>query len=149
MDKVIKGDVVPAGTKVCVVVSRWNELVTKALLEGALDELSKASVEVTVVHVPGTWEIPLVIKNASKDFAGFVALGCILQGQTSHGTILGGDVSGALMNLQVELGKPIGYGILTPDTPEQALDRAGMKHGNKGREATLAMLEMVSVLRQL
>lgn len=134
-----------------MVVSRWNELVTKQLEEGALDELGEADAQVTVVHVPGTWEIPVAIEAYVTKHApdAVVALGCILQGQTTHGTILGGDVSGTLMRLQLELKTPIAYGILTPDTLDQALDRAGMKHGNKGREAAQAALSMISVKDQI
>ena len=78
-----------------------------------------------------------------------VTLGCILQGQTPHAALLAGDVGGALMGLQTETGVPIGWGILTPDDQSQALDRAGLKYGNKGREATQAALDALSVLRQL
>lgn len=141
------------GKRFAIVVSRWNELVTKELLEGALAELKRyGDPEVEVVHVPGTWEIPPVVRalltRESKPQA-VIALGCILQGQTPHAKLLGADVGAALMNLQVETGVPIAWGVLTPDTQEQALDRAGMKHGNKGREAAQAAVEMVSVLEQV
>lgn len=131
-------------------VSRWNELVTKELLAGALDELNGLNAEVTVVHVPGTWEIPVAVRAllASKP-DGVVALGCILQGQTPHAQLLGGDVGGALMGLQTETGVPIAWGILTPDNQDQALDRAGLKFGNKGREAARAAVEMADVLAQI
>ena len=141
------------GKRVAIVVSRWNELVTKELLAGALDELKRyGDPKVTVVHVPGTWEIPPVV---SKLLAGdpkpdaVIALGCILQGQTPHAAILGGDVGGALMNLQVQHRTPVAWGILTPDTQDQALDRAGLKFGNKGREAALAAVETMDVLSKL
>ena len=142
-----------AGRRVAIVVSRWNELVTKELLAGALDELRRyGDPEVTVVHVPGTWEVPPVVArlltSVEKPDA-VVALGCILQGQTPHAAILGGDVGGALMALQVEHQVPVAWGILTPDTQEQGLDRAGLKMGNKGREAALAAIETMSVLRSL
>ena len=142
-----------AGRRVAVVVSRWNELVTKELLAGALDELRRyGDPEVTVVHVPGTWEIPPVVArlltSVEKPDA-VIALGCILQGQTPHAAILGGDVGGALMSLQVEHQIPVAWGILTPDTQEQGLDRAGLKMGNKGREAALAAIETMSVLGKL
>jgi 6,7-dimethyl-8-ribityllumazine synthase len=136
-----------------IVVSRWNELVTKELLDGALDEFKRYSVTaIEVVSVPGCWEIPLAVKKVltRKDPPqGVVALGCILQGQTTHATLLGGDTAGALMTLQVEYCVPIAWGILTPETSEQALDRAGMKLGNKGREAVGAVIEMASLMDQL
>ena len=137
------------GKKVAIIVSRWNELVTKALLEGATDTLQSAGItDITVAHVPGTWEIPVVAQKLLKDHDGVVALGCILQGATTHAALLAGDVSGALMNLQMETGKPITWGILTPESQEQALERAGMKLGNKGREAAGALLEVLSILDQ-
>lgn len=141
------------GKRFTIVVSRWNELVTKQLLEGALDELEVHGAEnVEVVHVPGTWEMPVAIaallKRENRPDA-VVALGCILQGQTTHAKLLGADVGSALMSLQTEYGVPISWGVLTPDTMEQALERAGMKHGNKGREAALAAIEMASLLDNL
>lgn len=139
-----------AGKKFAVVVSRWNELITKELLEGALEALKRhGDPEVNVVHVPGTWEIPVAVKallDSKAPPAAVVALGCIMQGQTSHAKLLGGDVGSALMHLQMTTGVPIAWGILTPDTQEQALERAGLKHGNKGREAALAAIEMASVV---
>jgi 6,7-dimethyl-8-ribityllumazine synthase len=142
-----------SGKRFAIVVSRWNELITKELLAGALDELRRhGDPEVTVIHVPGTWEIPVAVKGLLNQEAapdGIVALGCILQGQTAHAKLLAGDVGSALMGLQVSTGIPIAWGILTPDTPEQALDRAGLKLGNKGREAAQAVIELASALEQL
>lgn len=141
------------GPRIAVVVSRWNEFVTKELLEGALDELARGGVtEIQTFWVPGTWEIPVICRKLLQSSAkpdAIVALGCILQGQTSHAVLLGGDVSSALMGLQVSSGVPIAWGVLTPENAEQAIDRAGMKHGNKGREAALAALEMVEVLEKI
>ncbi len=141
------------GKRFAIVVSRWNEFVTKQLLEGALDELERhGQPDVEVVHVPGTWEIPAAVNgliSGKQKPTAVIALGCILQGETPHAKLLGGEVSGALMSLQTSQGIPIAWGILTPDTAEQAIDRAGMKHGNKGREAALAAIEMASVLEQL
>lgn len=136
-----------------IVVSRWNEFVTKQLLEGALNELERhGQPDVQVVHVPGTWEIPAAVRklvDSDKRPDAVIALGCILQGETPHARLLGGEVSSALMAIQRELAFPVAWGVLTPDSAEQAIDRAGMKHGNKGREAALAAIEMVSVLEQL
>jgi 6,7-dimethyl-8-ribityllumazine synthase len=142
-----------SGKRFAIVVSRWNELVTKELLAGALAELKRyGDPEVTIVHTPGTWEIPPVVKaiiSSPHPPHGVIALGCIMQGQTAHAKLLGSDVGGALMALQTEHGVPIAWGILTPDTQEQALERAGLKSGNKGREAACAVVEMASVLEQL
>ncbi|MFY9235410.1 MAG: 6,7-dimethyl-8-ribityllumazine synthase [Fimbriimonadaceae bacterium] len=141
------------GLRFAIVVSRWNEFVTKELLEGAKDELARhGNPEVMVVHVPGTWEIPV----AARSIAGgnwkpdaIIALGCIIQGQTPHAAILGGDVGSALMSLQTATGIPIAWGVLTPDSQDQALDRAGLKMGHKGREAALAAIEMANLIAQL
>jgi 6,7-dimethyl-8-ribityllumazine synthase len=137
------------GKRFAIVVSRWNELVTKQLLEGAVAELNRCgSPEVEVVHVPGTWEIATAVRALLEQEDrpdAVIALGCILQGQTTHAGLLGSDVSSALMNLQLQYGVPIAWGVLTPETLEQALDRAGGKHGNKGREAAQAAIEMASL----
>ena len=140
------------GKKIGIVVSRWNEFITKQLLEGALSQLDQCGVEdVTVAHVPGTWELPMAAFEMVKSgkVNGIVALGCILQGATPHAKMLAEDVSAALMKLQLETSTPIGWGVLTPDTQEQAIERSGMKLGNKGREAALACLEMVDLLQQI
>jgi 6,7-dimethyl-8-ribityllumazine synthase len=153
--KEIQGRLDAAGKRIAIVVSRWNELVTKELLEGALSELRRCgNPEVEVIHVPGTWEMPVVVKALVTRPADrlpncVIALGCILQGQTPHAKLLGSDVGGALMSLQLAHGIPIAWGVLTPDTQDQALDRAGMKFGNKGREAAQAAIEAASVLDQI
>lgn len=149
----IHGRMEASNRRFAIVVSRWNEMVTKELLAGALDELRRfGDPEVTVVHVPGTWEMPPVVKKLvggdSRPDA-VIALGCILQGQTPHAKLLGADVGAALMSIQVESGVPVAWGVLTPDTQDQALDRAGMKFGNKGREAAQAAIELVSVLERI
>lgn len=144
-----------SGKRFAIVVSRWNELVTKELLSGALDELRRfGNPAVEVVHVPGTWEMaPIVKRLVTREEKvrphAVIALGCILQGATAHAGLLGSDVSSALMALQVESGVPITWGVLTPDSVEQALDRAGMKHGNKGREAAAAAIEAANLLERL
>jgi len=141
-----------AGKRIGVVVGRWNELVTKELLEGALETLrSHGDPEVILVRVPGAWEIPPAVRGliVHRHVHAVVALGCILQGATPHAAQLAGDVGGALMRLQTETGVPISWGVLTPETQEQALERAGMKLGNKGREAAAAAVEMASLLAQI
>lgn len=152
--KRIEGQATGKGIRATVIVSRWNEFVTKDLLDGALDELRKTGcTSVEVIHVPGTWEMPpataAVLTRAEGKPDVVIAVGCVIMGQTAHGRLLSGDVSSALMRLQVEHKTPIGWAVLTPDSSEQAIDRAGMKMGNKGREAVLAALELADVLRQL
>ena len=140
------------GLRFAVIVSRWNELITKELLAGATDELSRhGAKDVEIVHVPGAWEIPAAAKGVvdGNSADAIVALGCILQGETPHAKLLSIDVAAGLMNLQIQSGIPISWGILTPDTQEQALDRSGLKLGNKGREAALAAIEMANLLKSL
>lgn len=140
-----------SGLRVAVLVSRWNELVTSMLLAGALDELARHScTDVTVVHVPGAWEIPVVAAEAVRSGAqAVVALGCIIQGATGHAGQLAREVGDALVRLQTESGVPVAWGVLTPENQEQAFERAGLKLGNKGREAALAAIETASVLGQM
>ena len=140
------------GASVGIVVSRWNELATEELLRGALDELKQmGDPAVTLVRVPGSWEIPLAATALAQreGISGIICLGCILQGATNHAAMLGGDVAGSLMNLQLSTGIPVAWGVLTPENQDQALERAGMKLGNKGREAAAALAEMVTLLPQL
>lgn len=150
----VKGQMDAKGKRFAVVVSRWNELITKELQAGAVEALQQhGDPAVEVISVPGTWEIPVAVKalleRKKNRPDGIIALGCILQGQTTHAQLLSGDVSSALMGMQVATGVPVTWGILTPDTAEQALDRAGMKHGNKGREAALAAIEMANLVAAL
>lgn len=141
--------------RIAVVVSRWNEFITKELLAGATDELDRhGAVNVQVVQVPGAWEVPAAAKALIDLPDGdrpdsIVALGCILQGETPHARLLSIDVALGLMNLQIQSGIPISWGILTPDTQEQALERSGLKLGNKGREAALAAIEMANLIKSL
>lgn len=142
-----------SGKRFAVIVSRWNEYVTEKLLEGALDELKRHGAEdVQVIRVPGTWEIApaaiALIEGPNKPDA-VVALGCILQGATVHAQLLAKEVSEGLMRIQTERGVPVAWGVLTPDDQAQAIERAGMKLGNKGREAALAALEMASLTQDL
>lgn len=138
------------GKSYAIVVSRWNELVTNALVQGAHDVLSATSpARIEVLAVPGAWEIPVAVKALleSGKFDAIVALGCIIQGATPHAALLAADVSVALMRLQTETGIPVAWGVLTPDTQEQALERAGLKMGNKGREAALSAIEMANLVK--
>lgn len=147
--KTVEARIDAAGKTFGVVVSRWNELVTKELLEGALDTLrSHGDPEVVLVRVPGTWEIPVAARALieKRKVDAVVALGCILQGATPHAQLLASDVGSALMGLQTQTGVPVSWGVLTPETQDQALDRAGLKMGNKGREAALAAIEMSSIV---
>ncbi len=140
-----------SGKRIGIVVSRWNELVVQMLLDGAVDTLrGHGGPETTVAYVPGTWETPIAAKAmVDAGYDGVIVLGCILQGATTHAQMLAEDVSKSLMQIQLESGVPVTWGVLTPETQEQALERAGLKLGNKGREAALAAIEMIDVLGQI
>lgn len=146
-----QGKIDSNGLRLAIVVSRWNELITKELLEGAIDEAHRyGSPELEICHVPGAWEIPfaaarLAARAPKTRPSAIIAIGCVLQGATTHASMLIADVSAALMRLQIESGIPVSWGILTPETQEQALERSGLKLGNKGREAMQAAIEMANL----
>ncbi len=137
-----------------IVISRFNSALTDRLLEGALDCLRRHGVpdtNIVVVKVPGAWEIPLAAKRLAKseDIDAVIALGAVIRGATPHFEYVAAEVSKGLANIALELEKPITFGIITADTLEQAIERAGTKLGNKGWEAALAAIEMVEVLNAL
>jgi 6,7-dimethyl-8-ribityllumazine synthase len=152
--RTIEGHLDAKGLKVALVVARWNELVTARLLDGALDALIRhgaAASDLTVVKVPGSWEVPLVAgKLAATDaYDAVVALGCLVRGETPHFDLLAAEAAKGLAQAAAASGKPVLFGVLTCDTMEQALDRAGGKAGNKGWDAATAAIEMVSLYRRL
>ncbi len=150
----IEGDLSAAGMKFAIVVSRWNAVVTDRLLDGALDALLRSGAgraDVEVVRVPGAWEIPAAARtlaNAGRAHA-IVALGCLLRGETAHYEAIYNEVARGIGQSQQETGIPHSFGVLTCETLEQALNRAGIKAGNKGFEAALAAVEMASLRKKL
>lgn len=150
----IEGKTAAGDERYAIVVSRFNELVTKRLLEGAIDTLACHNVardRITIAWVPGAFELPIVAKKlaASGAHAAVCCLGAVVQGETTHHEYINQQVSSALMRIGLETGVPVLFGVLTCSSMEQALARAGGKVGNKGCEAALAAIEMVSVLRQV
>jgi len=150
----IDGDLGAQGMKFAIVVARWNAVVTERLLEGALDALLRSGAlraDIDVVRVPGAWEIPA----AARTLAGLgkvdalVTLGCLLRGETAHYEAIYNEVARGIGLSQQATGIPHSFGVLTCETLEQALNRAGIKAGNKGFEAALAAIEMVSLTRKL
>jgi 6,7-dimethyl-8-ribityllumazine synthase len=144
----------PGDEQYAIVVARWNELVTRRLLDGAVEAFRGRGVadrRLTVVWVPGSFEIPIVAERLakSKKYAAVCCLGAVIQGETSHHEYINQQVAAAIMRAGVESGVPVLFGVLTCASMEQALERAGGKVGNKGSEAALAALDLVSVLRQL
>jgi 6,7-dimethyl-8-ribityllumazine synthase len=153
----VEGDLSAEGMKFAIVVARWNAVITDRLLEGALDALVRSGArrsDIEVVRVPGAWEIP----NAARTIANrgavdavdaIVTLGCLLRGETAHYEAIYNEVARGIGQSQQETGIPHSFGVLTCETLEQALDRAGIKAGNKGFEAATAAIEMVSLRRKL
>ena len=137
-----------------VVASRFNEPIVKKLVDGALDALVKHGVsfdDIDVVWVPGAWELPLASRwlLASERYDGVVAVGAVIRGDTAHFEYIAGEMSRGLADASADSETPIGFGVLTCDTDEQAEARAGGEHGNKGWDAALAALEMVDLLNRL
>jgi 6,7-dimethyl-8-ribityllumazine synthase len=150
----MEGDLSAAGMKFAIVVARWNAVITERLLDAALDALLRSGAkraDIEVVRVPGAWEIPSAartIANLGKVDA-IVTLGCLLRGETAHYEAIYNEVSRGIGQSQQETGIPHSFGVLTCETLEQALNRAGLKAGNKGFEAAAAAIEMVSLTRKL
>jgi len=150
----IGGDLSAAGMKFAIVVARWNAVITERLLEGALDALLRsgaARADIEIVRVPGAWEVPAAARTIANlgIVDALVTLGCLLRGETAHYEAIYNEVARGIGQSQQETGIPHSFGVLTCETLEQALNRAGIKAGNKGFEAALAAIEMVSVTRKL
>ncbi len=152
-DAYIEGKLIAKGLKFALVVSRFNSFITERLLEGALDCLRRQGVGrgLTVVRVPGAWEIPLVAQRLAQAKAhdAVICLGAVIRGSTPHFDYVAAEVSKGIAQVSLESGVPIAFGILTTDTLEQAIERAGSKAGNKGFAAAEAAIEMVNLLKEL
>eukprot|EP00002_Diphylleia_rotans_P005495 TRINITY_DN1464_c0_g1_i1.p1 TRINITY_DN1464_c0_g1~~TRINITY_DN1464_c0_g1_i1.p1 ORF type:complete len:165 (-),score=30.86 TRINITY_DN1464_c0_g1_i1:54-548(-) len=154
MPREIVGSLIGTGLRVGIVVSRFNELVTRPLLAGAIESLQRHGVDdvnITVVWVPGAFEIPVVAKALAKSGSvdGVVCLGCVIRGATAHFDYVAGGAQSGIQSASLESLIPIAFGVLTTDTMEQALDRAGGKAGNKGAEAAVTLIETASVLKTI
>ncbi len=154
MAEYIEGSLNAAGHRYAIVVSRWNEFITKRLLEGALECIRMHGGDeaaVRVVYCPGAYELPLVVQRlaGAGAYDAVIALGAVIRGATPHFEQVAGGVSSGIASVMLATGMPCTFGVLTVDTIEQAIERAGTKAGNKGWEAAQAAIEMVNVLRQL
>src|SRR2546428_2919471 len=142
------------GRRMAVLASRFNEPIVKELVDGALEALVKYGVayeDIDVVWVPGAWELPIAARwlLATDRYHGLVAVGAVIRGETAHFDYIAGEASRGLAQVSAEFDLPIGFGVLTCETEEQAEERAGGAHGNKGRDAALAALEMVDLFDRL
>ncbi|MEO7027874.1 MAG: 6,7-dimethyl-8-ribityllumazine synthase [Acidobacteriaceae bacterium] len=146
----LEGDLSASGMKFAIVVARWNAVITDRLLQGALDALYRsgcARQDVEIVRVPGAWEVPSAARTLAetKRFAAIITLGVLLRGETAHYEAIYTEVARGIGQSQQDTGVPHAFGVLTCETLEQALDRAGLKAGNKGFEAAIAAIEMASI----
>ncbi|PLY12499.1 MAG: 6,7-dimethyl-8-ribityllumazine synthase [Sedimenticola sp.] len=152
--KTIEGALNIQNARFCLVVARFNSFVVESLLDGAIDALKRHGAddsEITVVRVPGAFEMPVVLdKIAAKgEYDAIVALGAVIRGGTPHFDYVAGECVKGMAQVSLQHGVPVAFGVLTVDTIEQAIERAGTKAGNKGAEAAMSAVEMVNVLRQL
>ena len=150
----IEGDLSAEGMRFAITVARWNAVITDRLLDGALDAMLRSGAnraDITVVRVPGAWELPAATRLIAEQHKvdAIVALGCLIRGETAHYEAIYNEVSRGIGQSQQDTGVPHGFGVLTCETLEQALNRAGIKSGNKGFEAAIAVIEMVSIKRKL
>lgn len=152
--KIYEGNLIGKGKKFGIVVSRFNEFITKKLLEGSLDCLIRHEVnenDIDVVWSPGSYEIPLVALNLakSKKYDAIICLGAVIRGGTSHYEYIASEVAKGIANVNLETGVPAIFGVITAESLEQAIERAGTKDGNKGWQAGLSAIEMANLITKL
>lgn len=154
MPKSLQGELTATGRKFAIVVSRFNDLVTRRLVDGACDVITRmggAEDDITVAWVPGSFEIPLAASLLARSgrYSAVICLGAVIQGSTSHHEYINSQVAAGIMGVMRETGVPVTFGVITCESLEQALDRAGGKSGNKGVEAALAAIEMASLVTRI
>lgn len=153
--RTIEGDFTPPqDTRIALVAARFNSFIVQSLVNGAIDALRRHGVpeaQIDLIWTPGSFELPLAAQRlaASERYQGLVALGAVIRGGTPHFEYVAGECTKGLASVSLRYNIPIGFGVLTVDSIDQAIERAGTKAGNKGAEAALSVLEMVSLLRQL
>ena len=152
--KTLEGALRADKARFCLVVSRWNGFIVESLEKGAIDALRRHGVDdgaMTIVRVPGAFEMPLAIERVAKKggFDAIVALGAVIRGGTPHFEYVAGECVKGMAQVSLKHAIPVAFGVLTVDSIEQAIERAGTKAGNKGAEAALSALEMVNLLREL
>ncbi|MBF0161674.1 MAG: 6,7-dimethyl-8-ribityllumazine synthase [Magnetococcales bacterium] len=150
---VMEGQLDASGLRFAIVLSRFNSFITERLYEGAMDCLLRHGAkrhEITLIRVPGAFEIPLAAQKAAQSgrFDGILCLGAVIRGATPHFDYVAGEVTKGVAQVSLASNLPVGFGVLTTDTVEQAIDRAGSKSGNKGWETALSVVEMIRVLKQ-
>jgi 6,7-dimethyl-8-ribityllumazine synthase len=154
MTEIIEGKLVATGMKFGIVASRFNDFICGRLIEGAVDALTRAGADekdIRIYRVPGAFELPLVAKKLAKSgrFDAVICLGAIIRGATPHFEYISAEVSKGIANVSLELEVPISFGVLTTDTIEQAIERAGTKAGNMGWNAAISAIEMIDLFRKI
>lgn len=154
MAKIIEGGLDASGLKVAIVVSRFNDMVSKGLLEGALDCLKRHGAKdsaIEIIWVPGAFEAPLIAKKlaSTKKWDAIICLGAVIRGATTHFEYVAGEAAKGIAKVSLDTGVPVIFGILTTDNLEQALERAGAKPGNKGFAAALSAIELANLEKQI
>lgn len=154
MVKTVEGDFSATTARIALVVGRFNSFVVESLVSGAVDTLKRHGVSetnLTIIRAPGAFEIPLAVQKVAQsgEYDAVVALGAVIRGGTPHFEYVAGECVKGLGQISLATGVPVAFGVLTVDTIEQAIERSGTKAGNKGEEAALSALEMVSLLRNL
>jgi 6,7-dimethyl-8-ribityllumazine synthase len=154
ISRVVEGVLKADGLRIAVVASRWNDLIVSRLIGGARDALVRLGMreeDLTLVRVPGSFEIPIVAKRlaASGRYDALICVGVVIRGETPHFDYVASEVTKGIAAAAIEIGVPIAYGIITADTVEQAINRAGVKAGNKGFEAAMVAVEMANLLKEL
>ena len=154
MSQLIEGGLDARGLKFAIVVARFNSFITDHLLSGACDALSRSGCnmdDVEIVKVPGSWELPLAAKTLAGQHRhdAIIALGAVIRGETPHFDYVAAHAASGLAQIPLETGVPVAFGVLTTNTVEQAIDRAGAKAGNKGSDAAMTAIEMANLIRQL
>ena len=154
MTRVIEGDLIATTASITIVVARFNELVVDSLLKGALDALKRHGVQdsnVTIVKVPGAFELPLAAKKAAEQEGcdAVIVLGAVIRGGTPHFDYVAGQAASGIAQVGLDANKPVIFGVLTTDSIEQAIERSGTKAGNKGADDAVTAIEMISLLRKM
>ena len=152
MGKIIEGNLDASKLKFGLIVSRFNDLISKGLLDGAMDCLKRHGAKETnldVVWVPGAFEIPLVAKKIAKDYDAVICLGAVIRGATNHYEYVSAEAAKGIAKVSLDTGVPVIFGVLTTDNVEQALERAGAKPGNKGFAAALSAIELANLSKAL
>ncbi len=153
MAKTIQGRLNAEGLRVAIVASRWNDFIVSRLIGGAVDALERlgaSSDAITIIRVPGSFELPMAAKRAamSDEYDAVVCLGVVIRGETSHNEYIAAEVIKGIANVSLETNLPITLGVVTADNLEQAIDRAGAKSGNKGFDAAITAVELVNLYRE-